>query len=44
MTHSAQGFFRSLFTSGFSESAVKLTTGTDEINITFDDLNITRAG
>ncbi|KIM47967.1 hypothetical protein M413DRAFT_7093 [Hebeloma cylindrosporum] len=40
------GFLRSLFTSGFSESAVKLTTlrnGTDEINITFDDLNITRA-
>ncbi|KAF8912903.1 hypothetical protein CPB84DRAFT_1957315 [Gymnopilus junonius] len=40
-----QGFFRSLFTGGFSESAVKLINlrnGTDEINLIFDDLNITR--
>lgn len=42
-----QGFFRSLFTGGFSESAVKLINlrnGTDEINLIFDDLNITRPG
>jgi hypothetical protein len=42
-----QGFFKSLFTSGFSESAVKLVNlrnGTDEISVVFDDPNIARAG
>uniref|UniRef100_A0A8H8CQL6 BTB domain-containing protein n=1 Tax=Psilocybe cubensis TaxID=181762 RepID=A0A8H8CQL6_PSICU len=39
------GFFRSLFTAGFAESTVQLVplrNGTDEISVTFDDLNITR--
>ncbi|KAF8973826.1 hypothetical protein BDZ97DRAFT_1912281 [Flammula alnicola] len=40
------GFFRSLFTGGFSESAARLISlrnGTDEISVIFDDDNITRA-
>ncbi|KAF9478715.1 hypothetical protein BDN70DRAFT_879632 [Pholiota conissans] len=40
------GFFRSLFTSGFAESSVRLVNlrnGTDEITVVFDDRNITRA-
>jgi hypothetical protein len=42
-----QGFFRSLFTSGFVESTPKFgrrLLGPDEIVIVFDDRNITRAG
>lgn len=42
-----QGFFRSLFTAGFSESAkrhIDLRNGKDEISLVFDDHNITRAG
>jgi hypothetical protein len=42
-----QGFFRSLFTAGFAESSPRPTghlRGTDEIDILFDDRNITRAG
>lgn len=42
-----QGFFRSLFTSGFSESAPKAGhryLGPDIIEVVFDDRNITRAG
>jgi hypothetical protein len=44
---SVQGFFRSLFTAGFSESLPRLHThqsGPDEIDLVFDDRNITRAG
>ncbi|KAG2160162.1 uncharacterized protein EDB93DRAFT_1197093 [Suillus bovinus] len=40
------GFFSSLFTSGFLESSPKLRShlqGPEEINVTFDDRNITRA-
>jgi hypothetical protein len=42
-----QGFFRSLFTSGFVESTPKTGRrflGQDEIDIVCDDQNITRAG
>jgi len=42
--HSCQGFFRSLFTAGFSESQAARRGGTDEISVTFDDCNITRPG
>ncbi|OAX43645.1 hypothetical protein K503DRAFT_680670 [Rhizopogon vinicolor AM-OR11-026] len=41
------GFFSSLFTSGFLESSPRLLShlqGPEEINVVFDDLNITRAG
>ncbi|KAF8349856.1 hypothetical protein F5887DRAFT_942684 [Amanita rubescens] len=43
------GFFRSLFTAGFSESLPRLHThhsssGPDQIDLVFDDCNITRAG
>lgn len=41
---SAQGFFRSLFTSGFIESSPRLGGGPHEIVVQFDDHNITRAG
>jgi len=44
---SVQGFFRSLFTAGFSESLPRLHThhsGPDQIDLVFDDRNITRAG
>ncbi|PFH54700.1 hypothetical protein AMATHDRAFT_185472 [Amanita thiersii Skay4041] len=40
------GFFRSLFTGGFSESAPRLHShqyGADQIELVFDDRNITRA-
>ena len=42
-----QGFFQSLFTSGFSESTSKYSShriGPDYIDIVLDDPNITRAG
>jgi hypothetical protein len=40
-----QGFFSSLFTAGFHESIIHGgLAGPDEINIVFDDRNITRAG
>ena len=42
-----QGFFQSLFTSGFSESTSKFSShriGPDYIDIVLDDPNITRAG
>lgn len=42
--HSCQGFFRSLFTAGFSESRAARRGGADEISVTFDDCNITRPG
>ncbi|KAI0035240.1 hypothetical protein K488DRAFT_43670 [Vararia minispora EC-137] len=41
------GFFRSLFTGGFAESsslALNSLTPKDEIDVVFDDTNITRAG
>jgi hypothetical protein len=38
------GFFRSLFTSGFSESSASQRSSTAETHIVFDDQNITRAG
>ncbi|KAJ7596804.1 hypothetical protein C8J56DRAFT_1011435 [Mycena floridula] len=38
------GFFRSLFTAGFSESSPRRQSNAiDEIEVVFDDLNITRA-
>ena len=42
-----QGFFKSLFTSGFEESSRPRSPRTaelDQVDITFDDRNITRAG
>lgn len=41
-----QGFFRSLFTAGFSESSTRRGNPNDEpeITIVFDDYNITRPG
>jgi hypothetical protein len=39
-----QGFFRSLFTAGFSESQAARRAATDDIYVTFDDCNITRPG
>lgn len=38
-----QGFFRSLFTAGFSESLLNVHSP-DQIDLVFDDRNITRAG
>lgn len=45
--HIHQGFFNSLFTAGFLESSPNLSSslsGTQDIDIVFDDRNITRAG
>ena len=40
-----QGFFRSLFTAGFSESFLNSHhSAPDQIDLVFDDRNITRAG
>lgn len=39
-----QGFFRSLFTAGFVEASPKHFAVPDEVDIAFDDHNITRAG
>jgi hypothetical protein len=45
--NSLQGFFSSLFTSGFLESSPRLLShlrGPEEVDVVFDDRNITRAG
>ena len=45
LKYALQGFFQSLFTSGFSESkSSKYRLDPDCIDIVFDDPNITRAG